>query len=144
MILRCYPTASAILRTHTKSCLLCFFFPLFNSQNFLFTRLCSFFTRLGEPELCSAHLVGLKCARRTRARARRALALGARRRSQAIFCGGGKNGLVHCWRMRAIPMGIRARLHITATFERNLPLYSRILRHVGRWLGMVNEPSMVR
>ena len=46
---------------------------------------------------------------------------------------------IHCWRMRAIPMGIRARLHITATFERNLPLYSRILRHVGRWLGMVNE-----
>ena len=33
--------------------------------------------------------------------------------------------------------GIRARLHITAIFERNLPLYSRILRHVGRWLGMV-------
>ena len=50
----------------------------------------------------------------------------------------------HCWRMRAIPMGIRARLHITATFERNLPLYSRILRHVGRWLGMVNKLSMVR
>ena len=31
-----------------------------------------------------------------------------------------------------------------ATFERNLPLYSRILRHVGRWLGMVNKLSMVR
>ena len=45
--------------------------------------------------------------------------------------------------MRTIP-GIRARLHITATFERNLPLYSRILRHVGRWLGMVNKLSMVR
>ena len=41
-------------------------------------------------------------------------------------------------------LGIRARLHITATFERNLPLYSRILRHVGRWLGMVNKLSMVR
>ena len=49
-------------------------------------------------------------------------------------------------RMRAIPinLGIRARLHITATFERNLPLYSRILRRVGRWLGMVNKLSMVR
>ena len=38
MILRCCPTVSAILRRHTKSCLLCFFNnPLFNSQNFLFT-----------------------------------------------------------------------------------------------------------
>ena len=36
-------------------------------------------------------------------------------------------------------LGIRARLHITATFERNIPLYSRILRHVGSWLGMVNK-----
>ena len=33
-------------------------------------------------------------------------------------------------------------MHITATFERNLPLYSRILRHVGRWLGMVNKLSI--
>ena len=41
-------------------------------------------------------------------------------------------------------LGIRARLHITATFERNLPLHCRILRHVGRWLGMVNKLSMVR
>ena len=48
VILRCYPTVSAILQRHTKSCLLCFFtipiFPPFNSQNFLFTCLCSFFT----------------------------------------------------------------------------------------------------
>ena len=44
----------------------------------------------------------------------------------------------------ALFLGIRARLHITATFERNLPLYSRILRHVGRRLGMVNKLSMVR
>ena len=43
MILRCYSNVSAILRRHTKSCLLCFFNnPLFNSQNFLFTCLCSF------------------------------------------------------------------------------------------------------
>ena len=34
MILRCYSNVSAILRRHTKSCLLCFFNnPLFNSQN---------------------------------------------------------------------------------------------------------------
>ena len=44
----------------------------------------------------------------------------------------------------ALFLGIRARLHITATFESNLPLYSRILRHVGRWLGMVNQLSRVR
>ena len=51
MILRCYPNVSAILRRHTKSCLLCFFnnpyiSPFFNSQNFLFTCLCSFFYML--------------------------------------------------------------------------------------------------
>ena len=46
MILRCYPNVSAILWRHTKCCLLCFFnfqFP-FNSQNFLFTCLCCFYT----------------------------------------------------------------------------------------------------
>ena len=41
-------------------------------------------------------------------------------------------------------LGIHARLHITATFERNLPLYSSIQRHVGCWLGMVNKLSVVR
>ena len=51
MILRCYPNVCAILWRHTKSCLLCFLttipiFPPFNSQNFLFTCLCSFFTCL--------------------------------------------------------------------------------------------------
>ena len=45
---------------------------------------------------------------------------------------------IHCWRMHAI-LGIRAHLHITAAFERNLPLYSCILRHVGCWRGMVNK-----
>ena len=65
-----------------------------------------------------------------------------------FFCGGGKNGLVYTLLAHARyshkHLGIRARLHITATFERNLPLYSRILRHVGHWLGMVNKLSMVR
>ena len=34
MILRCYPNVSAILRRHTKSCLLCFFKQLFNHGTF--------------------------------------------------------------------------------------------------------------
>ena len=80
MILRCYPNVSAILRRHTKSCLLCFFNNPYISPFLIhrITCLCSFFYMLCsirvEPELCSAHLVGLKCARRTRARARRAQA----------------------------------------------------------------------
>ena len=61
-----------------------------------------------------------------------------------FFAGEEKNGLASWYTLLAHAryshknLGIRTRLHINATFERNLPLYSRILRHVGRWLGMVN------
>ena len=39
----------------------------------------------------------------------------------------------HWWRMRAIPMGIRACLHITATFERNLPLHTKTCWTLARY-----------
>ena len=79
MILRCYPTVSAILRRRTKSCLLYFFNnPLFNSPKFFFTCLCSFFTCFAVLEESfqagallrpkHGYLVGLKCTCRTRAR----------------------------------------------------------------------------
>ena len=94
MILRCYPTVSAIYFRDIPNLVSCAFstipiFPLLNSQNFLFTCLCSFFTCLEESGALlrpkNGYLVGLKCARRTRARARRAQALGARRSSCIIF-----------------------------------------------------------
>ena len=57
------------------------------------------------------------------------------------FLGGRKNGLVYVLPYAHKNLGIRAYLHITATFECNLPLHSCILTHVGRWLGIVNKLS---
>ena len=48
----------------------------------------------------------------------------------SVFAGKGRPSLVPHAHYSHKNLGIRARLHITAIFERNLPLYSRILRHV--------------
>ena len=62
MILRCYPNVSAILRRHTKSCLLCFFnnpyiSPFSFTEFFIYLSLLFFYMLCSirrEPELCSA------------------------------------------------------------------------------------------
>ena len=85
MILRCYPNVSAILWRHTNLVSCAFstipIFPPFNSQNFLFTCLCSFLHAL---QYCiqagallrpkNGYLVWSREASSARARARRAQA----------------------------------------------------------------------
>ena len=54
---------------------------------------------------------------------------------RSFFAGMKKRPGIHCWSMHTIKdLGIHACLHITTTFERNLPLYSHILRQVGHTL----------